>query len=427
MNLDFQTLTDAVRDAAAIRVVERLQPAGGLGDKLFPPTYATTGDRTLKYAVEERRIEGNTVPCVLLDSVASQANRFEAALQDGWDYGELFFPVPRIDFTQEEGFEELGFLTALQTPHRIADALFRDAITSDDPPVPFRDSVDGKAFAAASVRHATQLFRLCPTALIFGVWDSTGPRGGSGEKFQRALVSEIIGVGFSPGKKTASRMDPLGIEANVNIYHRKDDPSDWTTDPEQAQRDKKGPQLFNRSGADGKGKPSAINHSNIAPSIDEWAGGVTVDYACQTTVLSMPALRRLRFPTDVMGQVVPPESRRETETAARTALAALALAAIVYGRKEGYDLRSRTLLVPETNRPLTLEIVPADGGSSDDFARHTLEVDDAAELLQQAADLAAQKGLPWERTPLTLRPMPKLVDLIRESRKLGSPVEVGAD
>lgn len=71
-------------DGVAIRVRQRLQPAGGAGDKVFPPTYATD-DRTLKYAVESRRIEGRDVPCVLLDSVASRANRIEESLLDAWE------------------------------------------------------------------------------------------------------------------------------------------------------------------------------------------------------------------------------------------------------------------------------------------------------------------------------------------------------
>ena len=65
--LTYKELRDAVTGGvAAIRSRSRLQPAGGPGDKIFPPTYAT-GKNTLKYAVENRRIDGRTVPCVLLD------------------------------------------------------------------------------------------------------------------------------------------------------------------------------------------------------------------------------------------------------------------------------------------------------------------------------------------------------------------------
>jgi len=38
--LTIDMLRDAVEDDAAIRYRARLQPAGGPGDKVFPPTYA---------------------------------------------------------------------------------------------------------------------------------------------------------------------------------------------------------------------------------------------------------------------------------------------------------------------------------------------------------------------------------------------------
>ena len=67
--LTLNNLTNAVRqNVAAFRCRQRLQPAGGDGDKVFPPTYAGA-----VYAIEERRIKDSdgkwqTVPCVLMDS-----------------------------------------------------------------------------------------------------------------------------------------------------------------------------------------------------------------------------------------------------------------------------------------------------------------------------------------------------------------------
>jgi len=62
---------DALRNAIsgtemAFRAVTDLDPAGGEGDKLFPPTYQGG-----VYAREKRIIGGQPVPCVLLDSVQS--------------------------------------------------------------------------------------------------------------------------------------------------------------------------------------------------------------------------------------------------------------------------------------------------------------------------------------------------------------------
>ena len=67
-------------DTVAIRGTAKLEPAGGPGDKVFPPTHSV-GDRAdTRYAFEQRRIDGKEVTCVLLDSVQSQANRMEEAL-----------------------------------------------------------------------------------------------------------------------------------------------------------------------------------------------------------------------------------------------------------------------------------------------------------------------------------------------------------
>lgn len=405
--LTLSALKSAVDGAGvAFRVRQQLQPAGGPGDKVFPPTYAT-GDNRLKYAGETRRINGQDVPCVLLDSVASQANRMEEALLTAWEQGALDFPVIGVDFRADDELRDLGALTTLQAPHRIADAILRDAVTDDG--VLFRETPAGRAYTDATFRNASAVYALCPTALVFGVWDSTGPKGGLGAKFQRAVTAEIVAVGASAGRKVGSRIDPLGIQANVPVYHRKDDESDWTIEVSEAKHEKNKPVAFSRKGAEGKGKPSAVNHSNIAPSIDEFAGGVTFDHATQTVVLSLAALRKLRFVTDAKGE--PLGARAATAaSAARVALAALGLAAIVHQQAQGFDLRSRCLLV--ASAPFTLQLLKADGSSED----VSLTSEQANALVTEAASIAKAAGLAWQREPMKLKPAPKLAALIKRSR-----------
>src|ERR671918_95427 len=66
---------------SALRAITRLVPAGGDGDKVFPPTYASEGRNTPPHYHEETRlIDGKEVKVVVLDSVQSQANRLEEAL-----------------------------------------------------------------------------------------------------------------------------------------------------------------------------------------------------------------------------------------------------------------------------------------------------------------------------------------------------------
>ncbi|MCA9033190.1 MAG: hypothetical protein KDA66_20395, partial [Planctomycetaceae bacterium] len=92
--LEFETLRNAVSGtAAAFRLKLQLQPAAGEGTKVFPPTYSGA-----VYATEQRRIEGHDDPveCVLLDSVQSQANRMELALQESG----LELPLIAVDFSE---------------------------------------------------------------------------------------------------------------------------------------------------------------------------------------------------------------------------------------------------------------------------------------------------------------------------------------
>ena len=64
--MEYKELNEAVAgNAAAIRRNVRLQPSGGKGSKVFPPTLSGG-----VYAWEQRRIDGVIVPTVLLDSVA---------------------------------------------------------------------------------------------------------------------------------------------------------------------------------------------------------------------------------------------------------------------------------------------------------------------------------------------------------------------
>lgn len=429
--LTYDVLRSAVDGAGiAIRSVTRLEPVGGPGDKLFPPTFGDEVyvppplddpklqiNRRTKYAVEWRRVDRKSRLCVLLDSVASQANRMEEALLDGWEADELGFPMVRVDFTDQDHQDPAldlstlggdGYLTVLEVPHRLADALLRDSLLDG---VPFRYSNIGRRFTEASPVNASALYELCPPALVFGQWDSTGPKGGLGSKFQRALVSEIVGIGAELGVKTASRIDPTGIE-KTSIYQAADPDEVWTLDSELAATDNKGKPILLKRGGEKAGSPSIINHGNVTPTVDSLAGGVTIDYAEQTTVLSLAALRRLRFPRTSSGDVLAGERRREAESAARAALVALGLAAVAYCRDKGYDLRSRCALRPLQG--LVLELVTADGAEP---AVYSLDRAGASELLAEAAERAGEAGLPWRTEPIDLQPMPKLVELIRESRR----------
>lgn len=84
MTLTESSLIEAIAEHAAFRRLQRLQPVGGVGDKLFPPTYppppGARRDAPPRHVFERRRVNDGDVWCVLIDSVQSQANRLEEAL-----------------------------------------------------------------------------------------------------------------------------------------------------------------------------------------------------------------------------------------------------------------------------------------------------------------------------------------------------------
>ena len=385
-------------ETVAIRGTATLEPAGGPGDKIFPPTHATeerNKNPGAKYAFETRRIGGQAVPCVLIDSVQSQANRMEEALQELWVEKKISIPVVSVDFSACA--PEVGRVTSLTAPHRIADALLRDSLLNGQL---FRLTDIGKSFTDASNKNATALFKVCPTGLVFGLWDSTGPKGGLGAKFQRALVSEIVGVNAASGSKTASRIDPLNILKKADIYEA-DGAERWTTYAAQARTNDSGePIKFGK-----EGKPSEVNHGNVTPSIDTVAGGVTIDEAKHTVVLSLASLRRLGF--------------AKGAAEARTVLAALGLLAVVASESRGHDLRSRCLLVPRVGCALKLEAVRRDGST----IPLVLDLASAIKLYNNAV-AALPLGLKFESAAgeaiADLTPSPKLADLVMRSRALSA-------
>jgi len=401
--LGYKDLRDAISgSAAAFRCRRRLQPAGGEGDKVFPPTFAGA-----VYAVEQRRVPSReqAVTCVLLDSVQSQANRMELALQEALDAGKIKMPVLEVDFTEHDPtgdvkadeaagrlIDAIGKVTSLQVPHRLADAILRDSQYHGKD---FRNSDIGKVLNKVSLANATPLFELCPTALVFGMWDSTGPKGGLGPKFERSMVSEIVGVGAEVGDLLRGvRRDPLEIRAAVKVLKTAD--KSWTVAASDTKKSE---------------PPSSVVHSSIPfpkqrdkKTDENHYSGVTIEYAEQTTTLSLICLRRLRFPING-------KTNSDTDVAARTALAALGLCSATLAFESGVGLRSRCLLWPEGG--MTWEMLDSPGANPKKFL---LTGEQAITLLKESIEAAKAANLPWRDAPIVLKPSPELLKLVRRSQ-----------
>ncbi|HUZ11877.1 MAG TPA: type I-U CRISPR-associated RAMP protein Csb1/Cas7u [Caulobacteraceae bacterium] len=409
--MDYAALRQSVGQDAAIRRRQRLQPVGGKGDKIFPPTYPGEGRNAgPRHVFERRRVDGEDVWCVLIDSVQSQANRLEEALLAAAEGGELPLPRLAVDFASA-GFNDLGAISSLDAPHRVFDAILRDSLLGREP---FMKSEVGQRLQTAKMADASAVFELSPTALLFGAWNSTGEGGGLGAKFPRCLVSEVIAVNtpvdvphetdrgglqvVTAGRRTGSRIDPLGVLRKVEVWKGE---TGWDVTPQGAGKGAK------------KVRPSEINHGNIAPSVQ--ALGVTCDYAEQVAVITFAGLRRLRFGADARNE------------AARAVLAALGLAALLEQDAQGYALRSRCDLVCEAGSA-PLELIRSDGTSQ----RLEMSRTAARQLYRDAMAAASAAGFTLQPEPLMLTPQEKLVAIVRESRRLalegsgGEEVEASA-
>ncbi len=398
--MDLKSLTQAVADDAAIRRRQRLQPAGGAGDKIFPPTYLGA-----KHVFERRRVGGEDRWCALVDSVQSQANRLEEALLGAIASG---IPIPHlaVDFSGATHLHSpIGTITSLDAPHRIYDAILRDSLLDG---TEFPKSPLGHRLALARPSDAAALLEASPSALVFGAWNSTQEGGGLGAKFPRALVSEIIAINVpvedvpnprgaptevrTSARRTGSRIDPLGTSKKVQIF--KGDSAQWGLDKKAIPNAK-------------LAKASEINHGNIPPTISEL--GITCDYLEQVSVISFAGLRRLGF------------GGGARDEAGRAYLAALALLAVCELDRAGYALRSRCDLVCEGRQPF--ELIAADGAGS------TLSLPlEAVRDLYRAAFAAAQAaGFRLDGAPVTLKPQDKLVEIVRQSQELAMQGKGGDD
>lgn len=402
--MDVSTLSKMVAIDAALRRRQRLQPVGGKGDKIFPPTYPGEGRNSApRHVFERRQIDGREAWCVLVDSVQSQANRLEESLLGLIAEGGINIPHVVVDFGGRD-LAGISKITSLDAPHRVYDAIFRDSLLDGKPFL--EETPLGKRLIEASNTDASALIETSPTALLFGCWNSTGQGGGLGAKFARCLVSEIVAVDVpveevvdrrsseveiqTAGRRTGSRIDPLGVLRRVEVFKGA---NGWDLTETKAGKNAK------------KVRPSEINHGNIAPTIQPL--GITCDYLEHTFVLSFAALRRLHFGSP------------EKDAAGRTLLAVLGLLALAEQDARGYALRSRCDLVCEGKAPL--ERIQADGTAA------PVDAIDPRTLYRQAFEAAEKAGIELKRSPVELKPQEKLVEIVRKSQELALQGQGGDD
>ena len=383
------------RHAAALRLRCELQPAAGEGARIMPPTYAGEGDTGPVYVEERRRFGDDVLPCVLLDSVASQANRLEAALLERKRAGGVEFPDVEVDQA------EFGVHSALEFSHRVFDAWVEDAMLGDEP---FGCTPTYAGLSSVINRGVSlPLIERFPIGLLLGCWASRKHNPQGTTRIARAVVSEIIAVDVVRGERPQSRIDLHHVSHDVRLVNG-DAGRRFRVLDEGAPT--KGADLVGTG--DKAGKPSVLGYGNVTPSLASH-GGITARRALQLTVLSLPALRA------TCARAVGGERNDDRDVAARGALAMLALTMLEAQTDLGWDLRSGCQLVPAAEP--TVELV---GRLGDVIAAWPLFELGGAELLAESVTAARTAGLAWDPDPLVLDASQEQLDLLLRSLGRGS-------
>lgn len=396
--LTFETLFEALHDRGdsdlgALRFVASYEPAAGQGAKVFPPTYPMDG-RQSPYVLESRYAgDGAPIQTVLLDSYAAEANLAEQALLDAIDDELIELPLLLVDTTVHGRRVRL---TTLDMPHRCSDAYLRDAQAEDG--TAFDETDLGKALRAATLREATAVYRACPTALVFGTWDSHRGRPELSFKVPRSYTSEVFGVAPREGFRVGSRLDPLGMLGGK--VKRGEQPGDWELLQVEGEETVEAVEGAPKAKASETDRLSEVGHGNVAPSVS--LGGVAITEAYRKAALSLGGLRRLRFPVDG-------ERNLDRDAAGRAVLAALGVLAdrLAFGSAD-LSLRSGCDLVVVDDR---VELVRR-GGATDAV---DIDRDAAVDLFKESVDRAREHGLEWDTTPGRFAPRDNLQKALEQN------------
>jgi CRISPR-associated protein Csb1 len=184
---------DDPQGAVALHLKQKLLPVEGEGGVIFPPTYADIG-----YNINELS-DGTKV--VTIDSVGSQANRMEPIFKRA-PYAAL---VPQIEI--EYGNEKI--ISILEAGHRLGDAIVRSTDLRERAEKAFRLLLDAG--------DASEIAKLAPTSLVFGVWDSRDTQA----KLPR-IVQAVVRAWDVDELKRSAQYNPALDYAALDVFSEED-------------------------------------------------------------------------------------------------------------------------------------------------------------------------------------------------------------
>jgi CRISPR-associated protein Csb1 len=317
-----------------------LEPAGGPHSAVAPAKFKADGKNASIYAYEKRYLNGQLRTAVLIDSKQSQLNRMEAALQLAIEDGHpTLSRLPRLTVTyQVDGRTEQ--YSDLTLPHRPFDGHLRAATLTGTPVTALAEY---RAIRDCTPANARVLLESSPITLIHGGWDAT--RRSRQGRWRSALVGEIIG--FCADQETSlrdgatslrggARVDPVAMQIRLRPEELQEI-VDRQADEMSLKSDKIGNGSDGERIKNGRVSTSSVGLGGIPPVLNQLAG-VACDRIIRTHVLSLAALRQMRFGAGSRG-----------DQACRALLAALALNGLARSDAE-LDLRANCDLV-EAGRP----------------------------------------------------------------------------
>ena len=362
MEFSLDTLSKLMADSGVrgLSITRQLQPLGGRGDSVAPPTFAQAEgeEKGPRYVWSERRLDDEMVKTCLLDSPASQANRIEGALLELVHAGSLTLPLHQMEVPH------IGQLTDLDLPHRVYDAAVGTATLMDG--TYWKKSPVAKQLREASRKDARALLEHAPLILVLGGWDShsgTAANAWQG-RHEKAVWSKIVAVDAFKMTRPGGRLDPMGLPPSRKVDL-----------------------------GDGNKELSVQGLGVVPPSIQKFPRtSVTMRHAEQRSVISFGVLRNLGF------------GGNSKDNVARDFLAGLGILGLVALHRSGGHLRSECDLVCERTDGWQIR-----RDDAPDEALSGVTVERALEVVKEALDRFSSAELSYRSEPIDLEVHENLV------------------
>lgn len=184
------------QDDVAVVLRQKLVSVEGEGAVVYPPTYA---DAKEGYNID---VLGDGRKVVTIDSEGAQANRMEPMFKRG---GPLEGLVPQVDITLKDG----QTISLLDAGHRLGDALVRNTAVGAEANAAFTKLLN--------TGDASDLARIGPTSLVFGVWDSRDTQA----KLPRIVRSVVRGWDVDRLTRSAQYNPPVDY-STLDVFSEED-------------------------------------------------------------------------------------------------------------------------------------------------------------------------------------------------------------